>query len=188
MSENQKDEKVVTLFGANLAISIFHPSGNSGFHDIIIENCSIEGGRAVFSGGISLSAYAYWNQPTWPPEVLCIVNHTDQASSVHIINTEIVQNAAIDAVGGLGILLRLCRKYTILIRNVTMSGNILGAIVEVPNIKVWWQQYSVYGNALGAGNLGIMISPATPYHSISIEDSTRGNAITQPRSHPIKKM
>ena len=82
------------------------------------------------------------------------------------------------AVGGLGIRLSLCRKYTIQIRNVTMSGNILGAIGEVPNIKEWWQQlYSVYGNALAAGNLGIMIAPATPYHSISIEDSTFSSGV-----------
>jgi len=77
MSENQKDEKVVTLFGANLAISIFHPSGNSGFHDIVIENCHIEGGRAVFGGGISLSVHVSWNQFLRLPEVSCIVNHTD---------------------------------------------------------------------------------------------------------------
>jgi len=179
MSENQKDEKVVTLSGANLAISIFHPSGNSGFHNIVIENCHIEGGRAVFGGGISLSVCASWNQSTMLPEVSCIVNHTDQASSVHIINTEIVQNAAIDAVGGLGILLSLCRKYTIQIRNVTMSGNNLGAVGEVPKGWPWWQQYSVYGNAFGAGNLGIMIIPVTPYHSISIEDSTFSSGVAR---------
>ena len=168
LSGNQKDEKVVTLYGANLAISVIHPSGNSGYHDIVIANSRIEGGRAVISGGISLSAYASWNQSTWPPEVSCTVNHTDQASSVHILNTEIVRNAAIDAFGGLGIIISLCRKYTIQMRNVTMNGNILGAVGESP--KGWWQNLS-YGNALGAGNLGIMIVPATPYHSISIEDS-----------------
>ena len=124
---------------------------------------------------MAVFAYASWIQSRG---LTCIVNHTDQASSVHIINTEIVQNAAIDAVGGLGIRLSLCRKYTIQIRNVTMSGNILGAIGEVPNIKEWWQQlYSVYGNALAAGNLGIMIAPATPYHSISIEDSTFSSGV-----------
>ena len=123
-----------------MAISVIHPSGNSGYHDIVIANSRIEGGRAVISGGISLSAYASWNQSTWPPEVSCTVNHTDQASSVRILNTEIVRNAAIDAVGGLGIIISLCRKYTIQMRNVTMNGDILGAVGESP--KGWWQNLS----------------------------------------------
>ena len=42
-----------------------------------------------------------------------------------------------------------------------------------------------YGNALGAGNLGIMIVPATPYHSISIEDSNFRSGVARSiwRSH-----
>ena len=44
MSENQKNEKVVTLYGANLAISVIHPSGNSGYNNILIANSCIEGG------------------------------------------------------------------------------------------------------------------------------------------------
>ena len=117
-----------------MVIFVVHPSGNSGFHDA---NSRIEGGRAAVAGGILLS-FGDWNQSTWSPKVACTVNHTDQASSVHILNTEIVRKAAIKGVGGLGIALSLCRKYTIRMRNITMDSNIVGAIGESSK---WWQQF-----------------------------------------------
>ena len=172
LSKNQNNESAAAYHGANLAVDIIHPKGNSGFHNIVIDNCHIEGGRALLGGGIFLYVAESWELR--PTEVSCTVNHTNQAGSVHILNTEIVRNAAVDAAAGVGIVLNLCHKYSIKIKNVTMDGNVLSPKVG-GSTKGSWQQFA----AIGAGNLGIIVAPATPYHSISIANSTFRSGVSR---------
>ena len=115
---NKKD---LAFLGANLAIVTANPKYNTAFHTIVIDNCCIERGRAGFGGGVALYALESWKYT--PPHASCTVNNTDQASSVQIINTEIVQNTATYAAGGLAVALNISYKYIVEIRNTTFSGN-----------------------------------------------------------------
>ena len=110
------------------------------------------------------------------PQAFCTAIDIDQASGVQIINTEIMHNAAVDAVAGLLVILNLCRRYAIEIRNVTFSGNILDSSGDTSNPIEWWpQQYA----GIGGGNLGVYIGPATPYHSLSIKDCIFSSGVAQ---------
>ena len=172
-SDNQKDEEIVVVYGANLAIYTILPEYNSAFHSIVIDNCRVEGGRAAFGGGMGLFASASWNFT--PPHASCTVKNTDHASSVQIINTEIVQNTATYAAGGLLVDLNLCYKYTVEIRNTTFSGNSLVPVGESPNLGLWPK----YLRSFAGGNLAISILPATPYQSVSIEDCIFSSGVAQ---------
>ena len=55
-SDNQRDVEVEAFHGANLAVTVTYPEGNSAFHTIVIDNCRVEGGRAALGGGMSLLA------------------------------------------------------------------------------------------------------------------------------------
>ena len=170
---NQKDEKDVAFLGANLAIVTANPKYNTAFHSIVIDNCHIERGRAGFGGGMALYALESWKYT--PPHASCTAKNTDQASSVQIINTEIVQNTATYAAGGLAVALNLCYKYTVEIRNTTFSGNSLVPVGDSPNLG-WWPKYL---RSFAGGNLGISIFPATPYQSVSIEDCIFRSGVAQ---------
>ena len=173
-SDNQRDAEVEAFHGANLAVTATYPVGNSAFHSIVIDSCCIEGGRAAFGGGMSLlaSESIYINYP----QAFCTAIDIDQASGVQIINTEIMHNAAVDAVAGLLVILNLCRRYALEIRNVTFSGNILDSSGDTRNPIEWWpQQYA----GIGGGNLGVYIGPATPYHSVSIKDCMFSSGVAQ---------
>ena len=160
---NQKDK--TAFFGANLAILTVVPKYNSAFHTIMIDNCHIKGGKAGFGGGMALYASeSFFNYTR--PHASCTVNNTDHASSVQIMNTEIVQNAATNAAGGLSVFLNLCYKYIVQIRNTTFSGNTLVPVGESPNFG-WWPKYL---KSITGGNLDISIYLATPYQSVTIED------------------
>ena len=169
---NQKDK--TAFFGANLAILTAVPKYNPAFHTIVIDNCHIEGGRAGFGGGMALFAWESFFNFT-RPHASCTVNNTDHASSVQIINTEIVQNAATNAAGGLSVFLNLCHKYTLQIRNTQFSGNTLVPVGDSPNFGSWPK----YLKSIGGGNLGISIYPATPYQSVTIEDCIFSSGIAQ---------
>lgn len=169
---NQKDK--TSFLGANLAIVTVVPKYNSAFHTIVIDNCHIKGGRAGFGGGMALYASeSFFNYTR--PHASCTVNNTDHASSVQIINTEIVQNAAIYAAGGLSVFLNLCYKYIVQIRNTTFSGNTLVPVGESPNFG-WWPKYL---KSIAGGNLGISIYPATPYQPVTIEDCIFSSGVAQ---------
>ena len=167
---NKKD---LSFFGANLAIVTANPKYNTAFHTIVIDNCCIERGRADFGGGMAL--YALESMKYMPPHTSCTVKNADQESSVQIINTEIVQNTATYAAGGLVVALNLCYKYTVEIRNTTFSGNSLVPVGESPNLGLWPK----YLRSLSGGNLGISILPATPYQSVRIEDCIFRSGVAQ---------
>ena len=172
LSGNQKDEKVVAIHGANLAIDIIHPAeNNSAFHSIVIDNCHIEGGRADIGGGMSL--YAFTSTDLTLAELFCAEKNSDQAGSVHIVNTEIVQNTAVDVAGGVAVVLNLCHKYTVELTNTTFSGNSLGSVGE--SSKGWWPKQL---RSIGGGNLCVYLGLAH-YHSISIKDSTFSSGMAQ---------
>ena len=172
LSDNQKDEKVVAIHGANLAIDIIHPArNNSAFHSIVIDNCRIEGGRADIGGGMAL--YAFISTNLTLAELFCAEKNSDQAGSVHIMNTEIVHNTAVDVAGGLAVVLNLCHKYTIQITNTTFSGNSLGSVGE--SSKGWWPKPL---RSIGGGNLLVYLGLAY-YHSISIKDSTFSSGMAE---------
>ena len=170
LSDNQKGEEVVAVHGANLAIDIIHPN-NPASHSVVIDNCHIEGGRADLGGGMSL--YAFTSSNLTLAKLFCAVNNSYQVGSVHIVNTEIVRNAAVDVAGGLAVVINLCYKYTIQIKNTTFSGNSLGSVGE--SSKSWWPQEL---RSIGGGNLGVYLGLAH-YHSISIEDCTFSSGVAQ---------
>ena len=171
--DNQKNEEIVVVYGANLAIYTILPEDNSAFHSIVIDNCRVEGGRAGFGGGMGLYASVPWNGI--PPHAFCTAKNTDHASSVQIINTEIVQNTATYAAGGLVVALSLCYKYTVEIKNTTFSDNSLVPDGESPNLE-WWSKHL---RSFAGGNLAISILPATPYQSVSIENCIFRSGVAQ---------
>ena len=155
--------------GANLAISVIQQDDSSGGHHIIVENCHIEGGKGYGSAGISLAVLSLWQ--TMSPLGNCVINTTNKPSVFEISNTWIIRNNATHTIGGgLGIILDLCHRYSVIITNVTLTANTVQTLVNLDDIN--------YGDYLSAGgNAFIGIAPALPVHSVIIKDSTFNSGV-----------